>query len=141
MAPPMRQTGDPDEVLMPVPKADALQHIEIQVLRQISDNLSSQGAALTLLTSSMQDVRERLIRIEAQDVTKRIEMVEAQGLAGRAHLTSQIEAACVRINTLEASQDRRNGALSLVEWLSKYAPWLLAGVAAFVAGIGIQKGH
>lgn len=136
----MREGDEPDEVMMPVTKPQALQQIEIQVLRQISDTLVAQGKSLTTMTERLHDVRERLIRIESQEMSKKLEQVEREAATAREKIVGDLNKACDRINTLEAAQDRRSGAVGLVEWFAKYTPWLVAILAAGAAGIGLQKG-
>lgn len=44
----------------------------------------------------------------------------------------------VRIDTLEAERNKVIGVASFFSWLSRVAPWLLAGIAAFAAGLGLE---
>lgn len=116
-----------DEIIMPVHKAEALQHAEITVLRQIGDNLTAQTRALEALRGKVDDVRERVIRLEEQKVAKEVET-----------LKQDLAAALERIDELESQRDRAVGAASLWGWMAKNAPWLFAGLAAFAAGAGIK---
>lgn len=45
-----------------------------------------------------------------------------------------------RLELLEAERNKVIGVASFFGWLSKVAPWLLAGIAAFAAGIGLKDG-
>jgi hypothetical protein len=74
-------------------------------------------------------VRERVIRLEAQKTHE-----EVAGIA------LKLEAATTRINTLESQVDKAQGAASVWTWLAKNAPWLFAGIAAFVAGMAAKTG-
>lgn len=67
----------PDEVLMPVSKPDALVQAEIHAIRQVSDVLAAQTRAVERLGEKVDDVRERVIRIEEQQTNKRL---DAQGI-------------------------------------------------------------
>lgn len=96
-------------------------------LRQIGENVAAQTARLEGLAAKMDDVRERLARLEAQEAGKLVE-----GL--RAELT----AAFTRIDALERQRDRVAGAADFWSWLARSAPWLAAGVAAFLAGLGVK---
>lgn len=112
---------------MPVPKAEALQQVEITVLRQIGDNVAAQTRTLEGLRDKVDDVRERVIRLEEQKVAKEVES-----------LKGELSAALARIDVLESQRDKAVGAASFWSWLMKNAPWLFAGIAAFGAGIGLK---
>ena len=43
-----------------------------------------------------------------------------------------------RIEALEASRNKAIGVADFFAWLARVAPWLFAGVAAFIAGIGMK---
>ena len=116
-----------DEVMTPVSTHEALSLAEIHVLRQISDNLASQGRQLERMNEKVDDVRERVIGLEKSGYDKRLEALKGD-------LTKALE----RIDTLESQRDQVKGAAPLWTWLSKNAPWLFAGIAAFVAGWGIK---
>lgn len=118
-----------DEIMMPVPKPEAVAMAEIHALRQISDALQTTNQNLTVLAADVKDVRERVIRIESQDM--RGQIIELRG---------DLKAACIRIDALEATRDRQAGALSVGGWISKYAPWLVAIFMAGLAGLGIKSG-
>lgn len=49
----------------------------------------------------------------------------------------QVEA---RVAKLEVDYQQREGVKSLAAWLTKNAPWLFAGIAAFMAGLGFHGG-
>lgn len=112
---------------MPVQKAEALQHVEITVLRQIGDNVAAQTRTLEGLRDKVDDVRERVIRLEEQKVAKEVDS-----------LKTALAAAMTRIDLLESQRDKAVGAASLWGWLAKHAPWLIAGLAAFGAGVGVK---
>jgi hypothetical protein len=118
-----------DEVMMPVTKSDALQHAEITALRQMGDAVQAIGRSVETLAGKVDDVRERVIRLEEQKTTKLVEELKAD-----------LKAAVARVDELETDRDQRDGAESVWVWLSKNAAWLFAGVAAFVAGLAIKAG-
>lgn len=62
-------------------------------------------------------------------------------VAANTKLRNEHEALCKRVEALEAERQKLVGMKSLLEWLMKNAPWLLAGIAAFVAGTGLGKGE
>ncbi|MDO8799761.1 hypothetical protein [Phenylobacterium sp.] len=107
---------------------DALQNAQILTLRQIGENVAAQTRRLEGLTAKVDDVRERLVRLEAQEAGK---LVEA--------LRSDLKAAVGRVDLLEAARNKIEGAAALWNWVVKSAPWLAAGISAFVAGIGLKS--
>ena len=106
---------------------ETLQQSHIFALKQIGENLAAQTRRLEGLTDKMDDVRERLVRVEAQEAGKLVEGVRAD-----------FKAALGRIDQLEAERDKVAGIAALGAWLAKSAPWLAGGIAAFMAGIGIK---
>lgn len=119
--------AESNEVFMPMPQAEALHQVEITVLRQIGDNVATQTRTLEGLRDKLDDVRERVIRLEEQKVAKEVDTLNAK-----------LALALNRIDVLEAQRDMAAGAASMWGWLSKNAPWLFAGLAAFGAGMGAK---
>lgn len=110
----MSAVGD-KEVMTPVPTSQALQHIEITVLRQLGENIAAQTRHLETLSTKVDDVRERVIRIEALQTDKQIEELKS------------------RVTMLEDTSNQARGVASFAAWLAQSAPWLLAGIAAAIA--------
>lgn len=117
------------EIMMPVATHDAMNQATILVLRQIAENVAAQTARLEAVTIKVDDVRERLARLEAQDANKAIEAVRAE-----------LKGAMARVDLLESQRDKVQGVAAFWNWLARSAPWLMAGIAAFVAGLGIKSG-
>ena len=113
---------------MPVAKADAVAEMNIHALRQISDGLAATNRAMSAFGDDLKDVRERVIRIEERDVKGEIQELRAEH-----------KAIGLRVDALERVKDRQDGALGAGNWLAKYAPWLLAVVAAAMAGLGLKE--
>lgn len=109
--------------------ADALQQAQILTLRQIGDNVAAQTKRLEGLTTKVDDVRERLVRLEAQEAGKLVEAV-----------CGDLRSAVNRIDALEAQRDRVVGVAAFWTWLVRSGPWLAAGVVAFLAGLGLRAG-
>lgn len=109
------------------PLIEALHEAQIQTLQQISENLSAQTRRLEGLTTKVDDVRERLARLEAQEAGKLVDALRADLRAG-----------LVRIDQLEAQRDQVVGVATLGNWLARSGPWLAAGAAAFLAGLGVR---
>jgi hypothetical protein len=110
--------------------ADSTLHsAQIFALRQIGDNVAAQTRRLEGLTAKVDDVRERLVRLEAQEAGKLVEAVRGD-----------LKAALARIDLLEAQRDKVAGVAVFWTWIGRSAPWLAAGLAAFLAGLGLKGG-
>ena len=107
--------------------AEALHQAQILTLRQIGDNVAAQTKRLEGLTNKVDDVRERLARLEAQEAGKLVET-----------LRGELRSALSRIDDLEAQRDRVAGVATFSTWLARSGPWFAAGVAAFFAGLGVR---
>lgn len=105
------------------------------------------------------DTAKELVTIlREQDTGARIVEMRTEFRAGMAELRQDFVAANTRIRSdleleckerrlledrveaLEADRNKVVGVAGLFTWLSKVAPWLLAGVAAFAAGVGMKDG-
>jgi hypothetical protein len=106
-----------------------LNQAHVLALRQIGDNLVAQTKRLEGLTTKVDDVRERLVRLEAQEAGKLVDS-----------LRGELKSALFRIDVLEAQRDKAMGVASFWAWLMRSAPWLAAGGAAFLAGLGLKAG-
>ena len=111
------------------PSLEALQSAQILTLRQIGENVAAQTRRLEGLTTKVDDVRERLVRLEAFETGKMVDTLRAE-----------LKAAVARVDLLEAQRDKVVGVAAFWSWLVRSAPWLAAGSAAFVAGIGWKSG-
>lgn len=111
-----------------LPRAEELQDAQLFALRQIGENVAAQTRRLEGLTAKVDDVRERLVRLEAQEAGK---LVEA--------LRTDLKAGLARIDLLESQRDRVAGVAAFTSWLAKSGPWLAAGLAAFLAGLGLKE--
>lgn len=118
-----------DEVMMPVPKPEAVSMAEIHAMRGLTDAVSTLARQVERMNAKVDDVRERVIKLEAREYERQIE-----------GLNERLTAALRRIDDLEGTRDQQKGAKALVDWLRLTAPWLLAGIAAFAAGVGFNKG-
>lgn len=118
-----------DEIMMPVPKPEAVSLTEIHAMRQLTDAVATLTRQVERIGGKVDDVRERVIKLEAREYERQIE-----------GLNDRLGTALKRIDDLEGTRDQQKGAKALVDWLRVTAPWLLAGVAAFAAGLGLSKG-
>ena len=110
-------------------EAGGLGEAQLFALRQISDNLAAQTRRLEGLGAKVDDVRERLARLEAQEAGVLVEAVRRE-----------LKSALARIDALEAQRDRVAGAAAFWTWLGRHAPWLAAALAAFGAGLVSREG-
>ena len=104
-----------------------LKGAQIFALRQIGENVAAQTARLEGLAAKMDDVRERLARLEAQEAGKLVDGLRAE-----------LKAALARIDALESQRDRVAGGADCWAWLGRSAPWRAAGLAACLAGLGVK---
>jgi predicted RNase H-like nuclease (RuvC/YqgF family) len=132
----------PEEIVMPVTKPEAVAMAEIHAMRQVSDTLkaladtvTAQGKAqadhtaaatraIERLSSKVDGMNERLIRLEEAKHGREIE-----------RLDKSINELSGKVDALEGVRDQQRGAKALVDWLRMITPWLLAGLAAFWAGL------
>ena len=103
---------------------------QVMALRQIGDNVAAQTRRLEGLTDKVDEVRERLVRLEAQEAGKLVDAVRRD-----------LHAALVRIDELEAQRDKVVGVTAFWSWLARVGPWLAAAVGAFVAGATLKGGR
>lgn len=98
---------------------------EIRALTLLAGQMSRLQVDMDAFRSSLQEIRDVVVRIEAQDQKGK-----------NAEILAKVAALEVRLSALEASAQRRAGANGLVEWLSRNAPLLLAAIVA----IGLYLG-
>lgn len=112
-----------DEIMTPVTTPQAVTMAEIHAIRSLTDAVSGLTRQVELMGGKIDDVRERVIKIEAREYERQI---EAQN--------ERLSAAFRRIDSLESDRDKQAGALGVGAWISKYAPWL---VTIFTAGLAV----
>lgn len=81
----------------------------------MGDNIAAQTRHLETLSGKVDDVRERVIRIEALQTEKHMEALEH------------------RIKVLEDKSSQVKGIAAFGGWIAQSAPWILAGFAAALA--------
>lgn len=139
------------EIFTAVTKPEALAQAEIHAMRQMGDAIQLMGRSLEAMSTKVDDVRERVIRLEEQKATKLVERVErdlreqlstakSEHASAMTAAVSTLERALGRIDALERSRDEATGARSVWDWISKNAAWLVAVVAAGIAGIAMKSG-
>lgn len=115
--------SDAEEIMMPVSKPEAQALSEIHALRGLTDAVSTLTRQTERMSAKMDDVRERVIKLEAREYERQIEALNMR--------ISEYES---RVNGLEATRDQQIGAKNLMDYLKKFSPWILA----FVGGYGIK---
>lgn len=108
---------------MAVPKPEAVSMAEIHAIRGLTDAVATLTRQTERMNAKMDDVRERVIKLEAREYERQIET-----------LNGRLETYETRINDLEGTRDQQRGAKSLLDWLRQFAPFLFA----FGAGFGIK---
>ncbi len=111
------------ELMMSVSEDHALRQMEIQALRQITDNLSRLNTSFDKLHDAVQGVDRRLIRIESNKLEPAVEKLRNE------------------VDQLKDERSQRIGAMNLGQWIVKLAPWtVFAAVFAMVAKlVGVVK--
>jgi TolA-binding protein len=121
----VKETGS---FMVPATDEQLLKQAEIGSMRQMQDTLHRMGGAMQTMMGQVAEVRESMIRIEAQDVKQQLIDIRAAQKATEG-----------RIAELEADRQQRRGAISLVEWLNRNLPWLVA--MALGAFAYFEAGH
>jgi TolA-binding protein len=112
-----------------VTKPEAVSMAEIHAIRQMTDAVGTLTRQVERMNSKVDDVRERVIRLEAREYERQID-----------DLSARLTAALVRIDGLESTRDKQTGAAGLAAWLTKNAPWLVAIFMAGLAAFGWKEG-
>lgn len=116
-------------LMMPVSEEHALRQFEIEALRQITDNLKRLNDKMDKQGEQINGLDVRMARMESQGVDGDLAEVRAMLLRVKD-----------RLAILEADKSRREGAMGMFEWLSKFGPWLLALALALLALAGWEQG-
>lgn len=109
-----------DEIMTPITKPEAQAMAEIHAMRGLTDAVSSLTRQIERMNGKIDDVRERVIKLEAREYERQIE-----------GLNERLVGALKRIDDLEGIRDQQRGAKGLVDWIRQTAPWLIG------AGLGI----
>ncbi|MFN7128417.1 MAG: hypothetical protein ACK4OJ_05070 [Brevundimonas sp.] len=118
-----------DEIMTPVTKPEAVSMAEIHAIRGLTDAVGTLTRQVERMNTKVDDVRERVIKLEAREYERQIE-----------GLNDRLGDALKRIDGLEGTRDQQKGAKALVDWLRQTAPWLVALAMAALAGIGLKTG-
>ena len=119
-----------DEILTPVTKPEAVSMAEIHAMRGLTDAVSNLTRQVERMNAKVDDVRERVIKLEAREYERQIKT-----------LWDRLNTALKRIDDLEGTRDQQKGAKALIDWVRMTAPWLLALVMAVLAGLGFKAGE
>lgn len=99
----------------PLSPRDIMDQATILALRQISDNVATQGRAMERMVEEMKGVNTQLARIDGAQYDQRLQTLEKE------------------LGLLRSANDRRTGGAQLVEYISKVGPWI-AAIALGVLG-------
>lgn len=104
---------------MPTSSAEAWHQAQILAMRQMAEAQKAQTERLEKLTDKMEEVRDRLIRLEAQETSEAVDQIRGQ-----------LAAALTRIDQLESQRDQVKGVAAFSSWASRVGPWFLALAAS-----------
>lgn len=109
--------------MMAVPEEAALRQVEIEALRQITDNLRRLNDGQAEMMKTVHQIDARLIRQEERNsqVAEIKAVVKEQG---------------EEIAALRSERDQRKGAMSLVEWFGRN--WLILLIIFSVAALMLR---
>lgn len=95
---------------------------EIALMEQLGRELGNVQKRLGLIEDKLDDVRERVTRVEATSNDRQLARVE-----------QVLENTILRIDNLERNHDRVNGMAAVGDWFSRSAPWLISAGAMVAA--------
>jgi hypothetical protein len=117
----MSDTPKRTNLMMPVSDQKAINLIEIEALRQITDNLRRLNDQSEAQTKMLHTMDKRLDRIEQNKLDRAVDQLQT------------------RLSALEQEKFKRDGVVGAAEWLSKFGPWLLAFAMAVIAVMGWDR--
>lgn len=128
------------QIMTAMDPSDVSQMAMIECLRSIADGNKKLGQLFEGLQVEVRDVRERVIRIEASEF--KVEVAEAKAAVAAAKHEADLhhEALEKRIQSLEADKNRRDGALSLVEWVGRNWPAII-GFVLLIGFVALANGR
>lgn len=117
-------------------------------LEALSDRLDGTAAdarsARELAAKTSTILEEQNITVRFAELRAEVRQVMSETrqdfVAANTNLRRELDDLVKRVAALEAERNKLVGMKGLVDWLLKNMPWLLAGIAAFAAGIGFDKG-
>lgn len=119
----------PRDVMMAVPEDKAIHLLEIEALRQITDNLKGLNSKMDDQGKAIHGIDVRLARIESNRIDD-----DVSALGGR------VDRLCDRVDALETDKDRRDGALGAWDRLVKSWPTLV-GVIVIIVTVLLANGR
>lgn len=128
----------PGEVLTSMPTLEALMQAHIHALRQVGDNMERMDRRFEGMANKVEQLTESVIGLEKSGYDQRLASLKVDLEKVQAKHVLDLEKVQTQVDVLKSQRDQALGAMSLTGWLTKYAPWLLAGIAAFAAGAGLK---
>lgn len=105
--------------------------------REVQSTLAAQN--LPAQIAGMKAVVEKEVTGLRSDLVNAVTHIKTDMATQEAELRGEISAVGERVHVLEQAHERQTGALGLVDWLAKHAPWLAAIAAAAMAAVGLDK--
>lgn len=111
----------PPSLMVPQGEEAASLSLIMEMLRGLSDQLSSQNSAAAADRKMMHDMHIRLVQIESNQLQRRVEEMAK------------------KIDELESDRDRRAGVIGAAEWVSRFGPWLATVIAVAAAIVAVFR--
>lgn len=126
-----------DEVMMPVPTIDALRQSEVAAMRQISDVLSFQGRTMEKLVDRVEQLRDKVIQIEAQGLKSSIQelRIDFEKCMREIKAAQEADVVQLRVDLKEANGRIEANARSIERIRGIFLPLAVLG-SAFLAFVG-----
>lgn len=141
----------PDEIMTPIKTQEAMKMAEVHALRALADAISAQGRehnaqgeriaahmeasnrAMEKFGLRIENMNERLIRLEEQKHGREIDNLRAEVAKITAARDTEVGGLKDKIDKLEARDDQRSGVRQFLEMVPKFAPWIISIIAAIAA--------
>lgn len=123
------------ELLMPVSGENAALQFFVEAMKANTAALEQVGKTMR----GMQDEQKETLKL-VHDTRERVIKIESGGQAELiGELRAQIKTLESEMDDLRRNDDRRAGAVSAVEWVSKIGPWILSLVLGIAAIAGWDR--
>lgn len=102
---------------------------------------SREGRDLALTIRTMLETQNMPAQLAALrgDTEKGLQAARSDLVNAQTHIRQEVHDLVVRVQALEAKQNRTDGATGLMGWLIRHAPWLAGAFAAFAGGVALKE--
>lgn len=114
---------------MPTSDQEAALQFFVEAMKANTAVLQGIQAEAKEVLKLVHDTRERVIRMESKDHAVAIAALESKHAAAVAKLETKIEAQDAKINRLQSERDRRDGAMTLTNWVLRNWPSVIGLIA------------